>query len=257
MAVDAIDGARITSLRAHGREWLAASRRRIPGEPDASFVAAGTGGWDDVVPTVGECRLPDGRHLTDHGDAWRLPWTVLTSTASQLVTAVDLMTLPVHLVRCVEATAAGLLLRWRATSYEGAQPLLWAAHPLFKAPPGTTMEVEAAHLEVHYAVRVSTPVPRSIDGYGPGQVVKAFAGGCASAVVRRGDGAGVRLRWDPALLPHVGLYWDRDVFTSEPVVAPEPTTGPGDDALSLLERLPVVSPGQPLSWWIAVDADEA
>lgn len=249
--VDPVDGGRITSLWAHGREWLAPSGQRPQIE---SFVEAGTGGWDDIVPTVEACRLPDGTQLRDHGDVWRQAWTVISTTASRLVMRTDLTSLPVIIERRIEESPSGLRLSWMAsTTSVDPIPLLWSAHPLFAAPPGTRLETGVQVLTSEHPCR-GTPVatPDGIDSIGAGQTLKAFASGEACATVAHPDGRGIRFTWDPAQLPHLGLYWDRDAFTDTPVVAIEPTTGPSDSAARALAALPTLSWERALTWWIEV-----
>ena len=63
-------GGRITSLRLDGEELL--DQGIGVDEPGtAGFVESGAWGWDEMVPTVDATET-----LPDHGEAWRLPWTV-------------------------------------------------------------------------------------------------------------------------------------------------------------------------------------
>ena len=72
-------GGKITSLvsRRTGREWLWKNPHLplIKPPPDATdFGAFDAGGWDEVIPTVNRCRVPNSawgeRTLTDHGELW-------------------------------------------------------------------------------------------------------------------------------------------------------------------------------------------
>ncbi len=253
LAVEAADGGRITRLVAHGRQWLAPSGPRTVGE---RFPGPGTGGWDDVVPTVSPCRLPDGTELPDHGDAWRRPWTVTERGRPVLGMRVDLLSLPVTLERRILATEDGVRIDWTASTWqEQPIPLLWSAHPLFSAPRGTVILSGAESVMEEYPVRGRTvDNPGGIDAFGPGSALKAFVSGSSCASVVHADDRGVQLSWDPVRLPHLGLYWDRGVFTETPVVSIEPTTGPGDSAADVLSHLPVVHRGRPLNWWIEISA---
>lgn len=40
-----------------------------------SFIPYDCGGFDEILPTVGECDWR-GVHLPDHGEAWQLPWNI-------------------------------------------------------------------------------------------------------------------------------------------------------------------------------------
>ena len=146
--VDVADGARLTSLTSGGREWLAPSGPRSPGV----FVQPGSGGWDEVVPTVAACVLGDGAALTgtafagtqlaDHGDAWQSSWTLVSESATHVEASVRLTSLPITLARRIDASDAGIRLSYTATTdSERPVPLFWCAHPLFSAHPGTRIRV--------------------------------------------------------------------------------------------------------------------
>lgn len=42
----------------------------------SSFIPYDCGGFDEMIPTVGECDWR-GKHLPDHGEAWQLPWKIV------------------------------------------------------------------------------------------------------------------------------------------------------------------------------------
>jgi hypothetical protein len=251
LLVDAADGARIVSLTGGGREWLAPSSSRLPG----AFVQAGSGGWDEAVPTVAACVLPDRTVLPDHGDAWSSAWTVV-SRGSVLETSVVLASLPVSLTRRVSATAAGIRLDYLATTASSEPlPLLWAAHPLFAADEDTRVVLDGSPALVEEYPSRGRPLLWDAGRAASGGALKAFATGThASARVVHGDGAVLRLSWDPVELPHLGLYWDAQEFTGTPVVAIEPSTGLGDSAADALAAGAVRMLGRhdPLRWWLEV-----
>jgi hypothetical protein len=61
-------------------------------DPDSEdFVEGGASGWDELVPNVDASNYPGsgpwaGTQLPDHGEAWRLPWSVLEESADILFT---------------------------------------------------------------------------------------------------------------------------------------------------------------------------
>ena len=246
------DGARITSLTAGGREWLAPGGPRSPG----IFAQPGSGGWDDVVPTVAVCSLADGTVLADHGDAWQTPWTLDSADSSHVQTSVRLTSLPVTLVRRVEATATGIRLAWTAsTDATRPVPLAWCAHPLFAADAGTriVLAAPARDLIEEYPRR---GLPREWPGAVGASAIKAFTSVLSSASVVHGNGDTLTLDWDPVLLPHLGLYWDGGEFTDTPVVAIEPSTAFGDSAARAVAegRIRLLEPGRPFTWWLQLAA---
>jgi hypothetical protein len=251
--VDVADGARVTSLTAAGREWLAPSGPRTAGV----FVQPGSGGWDEAVPTVAACTLPDGTHLADHGDAWQTVWTLDSADDRHVQTSVRLASLPISLTRRVEATDAGIRLMYTASTDATAPvPLAWCAHPLFAADAGTRILVDSPEppLIEEYPSR---GVPRDWPGAVGATAIKAFAGGAhSSASVVHAGGDTLTLSWDPALLPHLGLYWDGGEFTDTPVVAIEPSTAFGDSAARALAegRIRRLEPGRPFAWWLHLTA---
>ena len=266
--VDVADGARLTSLTSGGREWLAPGGPRSPGV----FVQPGSGGWDDVVPTVAACTLPGGTALAgsafagtalagtvlaDHGDAWQTEWTLDSSDDTHLQTSVRLPSLPISLTRRIEAVASGLRLSWEAsTDGPGPVPLAWCAHPLFAADADTRIVLPApapALIEEYPRDRVPRDWPDAVGS----AAVKAFAAEPQSSVsVVHSNGDALTLSWDRALLPYLGLYWDGGEFTDTPVVAIEPSTAFGDSAARAVAegRIRMLEPGRPFSWWLQLSA---
>jgi hypothetical protein len=266
--VDVADGARITSLTSGGREWLAPSGPRSPGV----FVQPGSGGWDEVAPTVAACVLGDGTAfagtalagtalagtaLADHGDAWQSEWGLDSCDDTHVQTSVRLSSLPITLTRRVTGTATGIRMSWEAsTDGPGPVPLAWCAHPLFAAEPGTRIVLAgpaSALIEEYPRGRV----PRDWPGAVGEAAIKAFVGEPqSSASVVHGNGDALTLSWDPVLLPYLGLYWDGGEFTDTPVVAIEPSTAFGDSAARAVAegRIRFLEPGRPFSWWLQLAA---
>jgi galactose mutarotase-like enzyme len=259
--VDVADGARITSLTSGGREWLAPGGARSPGV----FVQPGSGGWDEVVPTVAACVLGDstafsGKVLPDHGDAWQMPWTLDSHDHTHLQTSVRLATLPITLTRRVTGTPTGLRLEWEAsTDGPGPVPLAWCAHPLFTADADTRIVLPGlapALIEEHPHRGGSRDWPSAVGA----AAIKAFtAEPQSTASVVHGNGDTLTLSWDPALLPYLGLYWDGAEFTDTPVVAIEPSTAFGDSAALALDedRIRILQPGSPFRWWLQLTAGKS
>lgn len=252
--IDLEGGGRLTSLVALGRQWLAPGGERTPGD----YVQAGSGGWDEVVPTVSACVLADGTVLADHGDAWQTPWTLVSADDTHVEATVTLSSLPITLSRRVEATDAGLLLSYTASAAgDRPVPLLWCAHPLFAAGPGTRIRVhgDPALVEEYPGPRRRRGWPTSVTD----AAVKAFTVEPVSgaAVVHPG-GEALTLGWDPSLLPYLGLYWDGGEFTSTPVVAIEPATGYGDSAARAESDglVRVLTPGTPFRWWLTIAVEQ-
>ncbi|HWM33052.1 MAG TPA: hypothetical protein VNR36_02315 [Pseudolysinimonas sp.] len=249
LRVDDVDGGKITSVIVGGREWIAPS---FPRDPSARY--GGAGGWDECVPTVGECTLANGTRLLDHGDAWRRPWEVVDSEPDLLDMTVGLPSLDLTLRRTIQRSASGLTFRYSVTTRSAEDvPLLWSAHPLFIAPRGTRIVVRNSRGTEHYPRhrRRRVPLRGSIDRIRSGTALKMFLTWSSSwAAVEHADGARLTMSWDPARVRELGLYWDAGVFATHSVVAIEPTTGAHDLASAVTDRLPHVNVRRPLSWWL-------
>jgi galactose mutarotase-like enzyme len=261
LVVDPDNGGRIVSLRAHDREWLS------PSTPDASggFGHPGMGGWDEALPTIGPATV-DGVALGDHGDVWNRAWDVASATGDSVDHPIDLSAeltvLPLRFRRVITATVTGFRLDYRVTTrMPHAVPFLWSAHPLFSAPPGTALRVDASGTVAPGGTRFfveeypsrATLVPaffsRAIDSIERGRSQKSFAEGVCAASVVHSDGAAISLSWDAAVVPAVGLFLDRGEFAAAPVVAIEPTSAATDS----LDRDPTpwtVTASRPRSWSI-------
>src|SRR5260370_41003121 len=71
-------GGRITSLRLDGEELL--DQGIGVDQPTAyGFVEGGAFGWDEMVPN-----LEPTETLPDHGEAWRLPWTIVAQSPDNI-----------------------------------------------------------------------------------------------------------------------------------------------------------------------------
>src|SRR6185437_6613025 len=101
-------GGRIASLRLRGAELL--DQGIGVDDPAADgFVASGAFGWDEMVPNVDSSVYPGtgpwaGTPLPDHGEAWRLPWSVLDEGASWASMECAGRVLPWRLQRRIELT---------------------------------------------------------------------------------------------------------------------------------------------------------
>src|SRR5260370_25631744 len=71
-------GGRITALRLDGEELL---DQGIGGDqpPAYGFVEGGAFGWDEMVPN-----LEPTETLPDHGEGWRLPWTIVAQSRDSI-----------------------------------------------------------------------------------------------------------------------------------------------------------------------------
>ncbi|MBA3524278.1 MAG: hypothetical protein H0T85_06945 [Geodermatophilaceae bacterium] len=232
--VDLADGARITRLCEHtsGREWLADDRRpgRAPRGPRVAFADTALSGWDECAPTVDACVVDTAEGpwaVGDHGELWSRPWTGDTVVHEVRASRFSLQ-------RTMVPTARGVRLDYRVTPHgPRLLPFLWTAHPQFRLRPGTRLVLPAPA-----GVRRVQPSPDLSDVWSevidptapvaPGRVAKWWLdpeGPAASwAALLDDDGGWLRMRWDPADLPYLGIWVDRGCLADGEVLAIEPST---------------------------------
>jgi galactose mutarotase-like enzyme len=226
-------GGRITSLRLDGEELL--DQGIGVDEPAApGFVEGGAWGWDEMVPTVDATdRLPD------HGEAWRLPWEVGTTTSSSVVMSCTGRVVPWELWRRIELDLGCVRVSYAYTN-RGREPhhAYWCAHPLFKFERG--MEIGA-------------PGGGALAQLGEGESTKVFLAQGSIDRVRLGwrSGTAVELAWDAGVTPYVGVWVCNGDLGGYRQLAVEPATGGGDRPDSA-EPAPLLLPGGRLEWWVEV-----
>ncbi len=221
MEIQPEHGGRIISLRLAGEELL--DQGIGVDDPSAvGFVAAGARGWDEMVPCVDASLYPgpgpfEGVELPDHGEAWRLPWTVVDDATLECTGRV----LPWRLRRRVELGERAVRVAYTYRN-DGAEPLLayWCAHPLFRYD--SDMQVE-----------VGSPVPRP------------EAGRSRKVFLRRGQAHRARLEWSSGSA--IEIAWDKRLTP----YAIEPATG-GGDRPHLAVPPPLLAPGEELTWRLEV-----
>ncbi len=103
------------------------------------FDASDAGGWDECLPSVAACKVhteAGPADIPDHGDLWRLPWTVLDQTPQSVTLSAGCFSVPLTLKRSLAISeienGVRLSLGYRLTN-TGSVPIpwSWAAHPLF------------------------------------------------------------------------------------------------------------------------------
>ena len=231
-------GGRITSLRLRGEELL---DQGIGVDDPASgeFGVGGAWGWDEMVPNVEATTYPSGLGafagvaLPDHGEAWRLPWTVVDGATMECAGKV----LPWRLRRRVELREQAVRLTYTYRN-DGAEPLYayWCAHPLFR-------------YEADMHVEVGSDVPRP----SAGKSRKAFLrrGSVDHARLEWASGLAIEMSWDIQVTPYVGVWVCAGDLGGYHQIAIEPATG-GGDRPHLAVPPPLLAPGEELDWWLEV-----
>jgi galactose mutarotase-like enzyme len=205
-------------------------------QPSASdFVEGGACGWDELVPTV-DASTWQGIDLPDHGEAWRLPWTVVEVGEDRCLMRCDGRALPWRLERLI---SLGEVVRAEyAMANLGGKPIpgYWCSHALFSYEDD--MEVEAGAKLMRLAATKSGKffLPR---------------GAVDRARLSWRSGTAVELRWDREATPYCGVWICNGDLGGYRQVAIEPATGGGDRPDSD-EPPPMLAPGETLEWWLEV-----
>lgn len=247
-------GARITSIRLAGREWLQQAVAEItPAAPFDPFVRTDMGGWDEMVPTC-TAVTDGGTELPDHGEVWSRPWDVLDGSATHAELAIDCATVPLRVRRRAELSPERLRLDYTLTNMAAtATAAFWMAHPLFDAseivdlalaPNGVTLGRTIANddePEAEPHLLPSTLPPGGYRKYRADQPVEAVALTAAGA-------ATLTMSWSSPVTVHFQLWVDHAGVGPVPVVAPEPAIAAGDSPIDARAAgaLPLLDPGDTL-----------
>lgn len=264
-------GGKIASLRAFGHEWLAQPELPLgpPPAPGDVFVDGDMCGWDECAPSVVECTLPGWPDastdtlLPDHGELWTVPWdvdpdhlerTIAHGPDSRCAFARTVSLGPGPVVRFDYAVTAG----------DVDTPYLWVAHPQLCAPVGSRVVLEREPARV---LDVDTGSDArweqwcselaQMDTVAAGDSRKFYlepADRVGSAVLMMADGRTLTMRWDPLLLPYLGVWFDRSKYSHEDVVALEPSTGWYDSAERALaaDHVLRIPAGGTATWWLEI-----
>jgi len=212
-------GGRITSLRLDGEELL--DQGIGVDQPTADgFVEGGAQGWDEMVPN-----LDPTDTLPDHGEAWRLPWTVVARSRDRIGMSCEGRLVPWRLGRRILLGATvDVFYRYTNAGTE-THDAFWCAHPLFKYEPG---------------IQVGAPVP---SGLAEGSSTKVFLPHDAAGRVTLAWRSGTRIEmtWDSFLVPNVAIWMCNGDLGGYRQIAIEP-----------FWAKPGLMPGETYSWWLKI-----
>jgi galactose mutarotase-like enzyme len=252
-------GGRIASLvdSSTGVEWLYPGVSPGPLNAGTAYADGSRGGFDECLPSVSSCNpsdvgWPEGT-VGDHGDLWWRPWSIVKTSTHRLELSSEVEGYPLTLVRSLElpGTSSVLRLDYKLSNHAPqALPYLYSAHPLFALSDRMMIEMPAGNavlsafgesLEAGGWSEWPWCQGKSekhrvdlISAKGAPDNFKVFVRSSGSVTLRSiSSGRGVRFRFDPELLPWVGVCVNRrswpEIGAPDTWIAIEPTTAPTDD----------------------------
>ncbi|WP_263356124.1 aldose epimerase family protein [Acidicapsa ligni] len=287
-------GGKISSLRAGAHELLQAPLKPLaPRTQTMAFSASDASGWDECLPSVGECIIETetgNASIPDHGDLWRLEWEVLDIAADSATMRATCFSLPLEVTRTLllSTTGSGWLLRAMytvANRGNGFVPWSWAAHPLFSAQAGDrivlpasiqTLKVEGSAgnrlgqngdttqwpiAKLADGSQTDLSVARNIEsGIGDKLFAQPDANDAWCSLERPAIGLRLTVRFDPVLTPYIGLWicyggWPDEAGAKQMCVAMEPTTAPVDSLAKIGPWSRILAPGETFTWPMELHID--
>jgi galactose mutarotase-like enzyme len=257
-------GAKVISLKnlRTGREWM----WRPPGELRLfrnqigdDFANSAMVGWDECLPTIEPC-IYKGRELTDHGEAWALPWSIDETEFERgvLKTSVNLPISPFYFERTITLSKNVVRVGYRLENRNNQpEAFLWSMHALLPV-------FENGEIEVTRDARWIDGNPKWLKTLRfeeePG-FSKLHAGPLSegNASVRdRTTGEGIHLSWNVAVNPMLGVWLTRGGWNGYHHLAIEPTNGAAD---SLPEAMAhgfchgTLMGNETRLWWVTLRVD--
>lgn len=217
-------GGKISSLvdLRTGHEWMWQNPNlphRIP-EYGRNFERElDTGGWDELFPSVAACEV-DGVAVPDHGDLVSLPWEVTGHGETVLSMRSGARSMPATMereIRLMDGMPEFVLAYTLRNESDHALPYLVATHPLFALECGSCLDLpDRAVLNVAGSLGQVT-VGDTIQGDVLNAMLAEESGSWAMKIFsapgtvsrvgfRQPNGAGMRMSWDVALLPVLGMW---------------------------------------------------
>jgi len=284
-------GAKMTSLKSTStdREFLLqpSDRPYRPAKYGGSFAEYDTSGFDECCPTVSECKYPIGEFadstMPDHGDLWSTAWQCHTSDG-ELCFEAQGRSLPYAFRKRVRLENNAIVLRYEIESAGSSEfAFLWSAHPLLAVEPGCRIVLPndvsrvsvgwsreerlgkcgdscgwpVAHTKDGTAVDLSTLTTvnaRTADKLFTSRLPK---GECALTYPHTGEA--LVLRFDPALVPHLGIWICQGGWPSPDcghfTVALEPCTARSDSLREAIDmsECDVLRPGEKKAWELRLE----
>jgi galactose mutarotase-like enzyme len=282
-------GGKIVSLldKQSGREWLLPPQRAYAQgvARSAGFVEQDMSGWDEMFPTINAGAYPvEGEYfaapLPDHGEVWSAAWALDADNTDAIALSVQGQALPYTLGRTVRVVGENTLRLEYEVVNTGAETLyaLWAAHPQFVVDGATRIVLPRSVTQV-VNVLPTDELPDDEQLYDWTETVtpageKLPLDRVRSDAVRKhrkfylppeqpvgwvglqqaAGGAWLRLAWDVASVPYLGVWVDERSYNASLTVALEPSTGYYDSLTRAWQngRVMELLPNVPYRWALEV-----
>lgn len=288
-------GGKIASICVGDHELLQAPLAPYgPRTRTMSFDAGDASGWDECLPSVADCIVETAAgpaSIPDHGDLWRVEWQELAKSVNSATFRGECFSLPLVLERALTLTETNsgwkLSLAYKVSNTGGyAAPWSWCAHSSYAAEAGDCVvlpdSIETLRLEGSGGGRlgkggdpVSWPVATLVNGsktdlsvaQSPASGIgdKLFAGPLSAAenwcaLERPGAGVRIKVGFDPAATPYLGLWichggWPDRPGPKQTCVALEPSTAPVDSLAKIGPWSRELAPDDTFSWPMVVEIE--
>ena len=252
---------------------------------DLDWLSEHRGGWQEMFPNAGAACNVDGIPHPVHGEVSMAPWQVVERAGEDQVTLRCHTHTPLVLTRRMRLDPSHARLEIAEEIHNPSElpfPYAWGHHPAFEAPPGTSLELEAAYFEVESALATPEadllpgckgdwPWAKNRDGDGvdlslmpdhPAErVVYLTEPARAEAHIKRPDtGDRLTLRWCSEAFPFAWVWMNRGAtrfpwFGRLDCIAVEPVNvWPADGLAAAVERgqAPVLPGGESRQGWLVV-----
>lgn len=251
------------------------------------FENSACAGIDDCLPSVGACGAETpGGPVPDHGDFWRLHWTVLSTSKTDSVNiAATGYSRHLHLEKSVRLHDASLELQYRIRNLkETPVPFLYALHPLLAIDPEDRIllppEVTNVRIDSSRGQRlgnsgtvIAWPKPHGpisdldlsrTEAVTASTAEMLYTGPLQSGwcgLYRARSGNGIVVRFNARTLPYLGLWFCYGGWPEDPhqprqyAVAFEPTVAPWGTLTGASEKgeAPVLAGHASFSFAIAIE----
>jgi galactose mutarotase-like enzyme len=253
-------GGKITSIRSKqgGEEFMLpplTSYRHA--SLHANFDQSDGGGFDECLPSVASCEAISGEAaVPDHGDLWRANWQV-DSLDGDVVLHADSTSRPLRLTRRAKLVDSSLVLDYTLSNLsDSSATWLWSAHPLLRVEEGDLIllpdEIKQVSVEFcstsqfRQSSCIEWPCARTLshttvdlsrveasDGVTAYKLFAQMGKAGWASLYRRRTGQGLVFRFDPAVMPFLGLWicsgaWPECGDKKQYTIALEPATADFD-----------------------------